>query len=326
MVDEIVDGFAALLPRATVTRGEVDRGGRELRWVEVAGTRRTVVFEAGSGATSLSWLPAIRELAELEDARLIAYDRVGIGASDRLAGFRQVSLATQVGDLIAVLEAASGTDGSCILVAHSWGGIIAQAVAWRRPELIAGLVFVDIAHEQVSRRMPRRALRRIQLSYLGWTLLISLGLGGRTLRADSEASVATWSEDADVRARLATADLAYYRSGRRVFAKLLGEMRTALRGSAEAERLRAAPGATLPAVPLVVLSADPEAAVGSLAGLAPEMAARHRELADQVPGARYELVSGSGHFIQLDRPEVVARAIREVLERADRDQVASGSV
>jgi pimeloyl-ACP methyl ester carboxylesterase len=123
------------------------------------------------------------------------------------------------------------------------------------------------------------------------------------------------ASDAEARARLVAADLAYYRGGRRVFAKLLGEMRTAFRGAADVERLRAAAGAALPEVPVAVLSGDPEAAVGTTAGLIPDLVATHRRLADEVPGARYELVAGSGHFVQLDRPEVVVRAIREVLER-----------
>lgn len=318
MTDEIVDGIAALLPSAEVMRGQFARGARRIRWVEVAGTGPTVVFEAGAGATALSWLHVIRELAEHDRVRLVAYDRAGIGASDPIGGLGRVSLDTQVGDLVAVLDALARTGGPCILVAHSWGGLLAQVAAWSRPELIAGMVLVDASHEQAVQQIPKRALRGMLVNRVWWALLASSGIGRRTLRTEAAAAAAALSNDSDVRARLAAADLAYYTGTRRIFATLVGEMRTAYRGTAQMARRRTAPDAVLPAVPLVVLSADPDKA-GSIPGpVASALVAQHRAIAEQVPGARHELAEGSGHFIQLDRPERVVRAVREVLDGATR--------
>jgi pimeloyl-ACP methyl ester carboxylesterase len=50
-----------------------------------------------------------------------------------------------VGDLVAVLEAV----GPCVLVGHSWGGLLAQLAAWERPDLITGLVLIDPSHESL---------------------------------------------------------------------------------------------------------------------------------------------------------------------------------
>ena len=35
----------------------------------------------------------------------------------------------------------------CVLAGHSWGGILVQLLAFRRPDLAAGLVLVDPGHE-----------------------------------------------------------------------------------------------------------------------------------------------------------------------------------
>lgn len=323
MTDDIVNGIAALLANAEVVRGQVKRGGRQLRWVEVFGTGPTVVFEAGAGATALSWLHVIRDLAEHEHARLVAYDRAGIGASDPMGGVGRVTLETQVEDLVAVLEALARTGGPCILVAHSWGGLLAQVTAWSRPDLVAGMVLVDTSDERAVSQLPKRLLRVMLVNRVWWALLASSRLGRRTLREEAAAAAAPLSEDPEVRARLAAADLAYYTGARRIFTTLVGEMRTAYHGTAQMKLRRAAHGAALLPLPLVVLSADPGNAGSIPSAVASALVTQHRRLAAQTPGARHELVEGSGHFIQLDRPARVVHAVREVLDSTTRLRLQS---
>jgi pimeloyl-ACP methyl ester carboxylesterase len=50
---------------------------------------------------------------------VIAYDRAGYGASDAAP----VDLDLQLDDLVAVLEVAG--PGPCVMVGHSWGGLLA---------------------------------------------------------------------------------------------------------------------------------------------------------------------------------------------------------
>lgn len=45
-----------------------------------------------------------------------------------------------------------------------------------------------------------------------------------------------------------------------------------------------------------------------------EVAELHRDLLGMSSRSRHEVVEGAGHFIQVDRPEVVAAAIREIVE------------
>ena len=60
---------------------------------------------------------------------------------------------------------------------------------------------------------------------------------------------------------------------------------------------------TLRVVPLIVLSAE---------NASPEQRAEHESLARCLQG-RIEIVPGGGHWMQLDRPDVVIRAINDVI-------------
>jgi pimeloyl-ACP methyl ester carboxylesterase len=71
-------------------------------------------------------------------------------------------LARQADDLALVITSTAG--GPCVLAGHSWGGIVVQLLAWRRPDLVAGLVLVDPAHEQMTDALPRAARRALGLA------------------------------------------------------------------------------------------------------------------------------------------------------------------
>ena len=41
-----------------------------------------------------------------------------------------------------------------MLAGHSWGGVLVQLLAFRRPDLAAGLVLVDPGHEEMESELP----------------------------------------------------------------------------------------------------------------------------------------------------------------------------
>lgn len=124
--------------------------GRAVRRVEAGvGGRPAVVLEAGLNNGAASWERVIPLLAL--HVRVVAYDRAGIGGSAPAPGL--VTIDRQLDDLASVITGLSA--GPCVLAGHSWGGILVQLLAFRRPDLVAGLVLVDPGHEEMDGALPR---------------------------------------------------------------------------------------------------------------------------------------------------------------------------
>jgi pimeloyl-ACP methyl ester carboxylesterase len=108
----------------------------------------TVVLIAGGGRTAEDWAkvqPAVSKFA-----RVCSYDRAGFGASDK-AGSKLQSVDEVVDDLHGLLKA-SDEKRPFILVGHSVAGIYARSFVTKFPREVAGLVFVDSAHEEQALR------------------------------------------------------------------------------------------------------------------------------------------------------------------------------
>src|SRR6266704_1682958 len=111
-VDDLVIQVLGKLMPDGVRRGELRRDHRTLRWEEAGPGGPTVVFDASLGEPgSLSWAGVLPIVAAR--ARVVAYDRAGLGASDPVS---PLTLETQIGDLTAVLQQAG--NGPCIVVGH----------------------------------------------------------------------------------------------------------------------------------------------------------------------------------------------------------------
>lgn len=123
--------------------------GRALRWQEVGHGEPLVVLEAGYSDTALAWARVVPALAA--GTCVIAYDRAGLGASDPDPALPTID--RRLADLAALIEHAGAKP--CVLAGHSWGGILAWALACRRPDLVAGLVLVDPADLDMLASLPR---------------------------------------------------------------------------------------------------------------------------------------------------------------------------
>lgn len=121
------------------------------KMVKVEGARRinlsclgkgspTVLFDAGSGDSTLSWALVQGEVAKL--TRACAYDRAGIGFSDPRKGETDAKAA--VADIHALLKAA-GIKEPILYVGHSLAGLFGVLLAASHPHDLAGAVLVDPA-------------------------------------------------------------------------------------------------------------------------------------------------------------------------------------
>ena len=116
--------------------------GHELYLTELGSGELTVILEAGLGDDHKMWRNVQEGLAD--HARVVAYDRAGLGLSDASSTPRTPK--GMAGELHDLLEAA-GHGPPYVLVAHQSGAFIARAFDALYPGEIEGLVLVDPSHE-----------------------------------------------------------------------------------------------------------------------------------------------------------------------------------
>ncbi len=277
----------------------VDIGGYRLHIAcQGSGAGPTVILDAGTGATSLDWALVQPEVAKF--AQVCAYDRAGIGWSD--ASPKPRSAAVMVEELHLLLERA-GLKGPLVLVGHSIGGIVVRHYAAKYPGEVSGLVLVDSAHEEQFRRYPASVLAATTggLKQLKtFETLIGLGIP------------ALFPALAPLEPRLPKPMAEAYRaltiSNPKHIAAGRGEIEELIKGTTP-------PVGTLGALPLVVLSrgqAEAGMDANTIAQSERVWTQMQLELTALSSRGRREVAHKSGHSIQLDQPELVIAAIREV--------------
>lgn len=102
------------------------------------GVGPTVLMLHGIGGGAPAFAPQLDGLAQ-SGHRAVAWDAPGYGESDLVAPYTFDALAGAAIGLIEALLAESG-ESALTLVGHSMGGMVAQEVAARRPDLMGSLV------------------------------------------------------------------------------------------------------------------------------------------------------------------------------------------
>lgn len=286
-----------------------------------------VVFESGIAASSLNW--RVQQVRLAAATRTWAYDRAGYGWSPRSEGGSTAGVACVRlhGALLA-----SGLEPPYILVAHSFGGYVAQLFAARWTGEVAGMVLVDSITDEdwmAPDRDQRRALAggaafaRVgaALAAIGLVRLAlrrlrggSPGLGRSILRLFGATASGTVtrivSEVTKMPPDLLPAVQAHWsRAGSFL---TMARHFDALPASA-AEVRRALEASARWTFPLVVLSATSSS---------PRQLEAQRALAARSALGRHVLVD-CGHWVHLDRPDLVEGAVLELIDLS-RGHAASG--
>jgi pimeloyl-ACP methyl ester carboxylesterase len=114
----------------------------------------TVVFESDLDQYgSLSWSPVQEEIGT--STRACSYDRAGIMWSE--PGPRPRDGETIAAELKAVLDAA-GEEGPYILVGHAFGGAYIRIFAGQNPDDVCGMVLVESSHPEMLTRFEELGL------------------------------------------------------------------------------------------------------------------------------------------------------------------------
>lgn len=281
---------------------DVDVAGRSVHvqvWGSDDPTAVTVVAETGVGGTAADW-EAVAGLVG-DDVRLVAVDRPGLGRSASGAP-------PDVGGVVDRLEAVRdrfGIDGAVVVAGWSMGGLLALGAAILRPDLVGGLVLVDPSHPDEARRFDDPALH--PLGQLMWhTVGVASRFGGAALAGiPSRLAYLRLSGVGHHEPRWQVPTFATADAGRALAAEMLAFPEVCDEvASLHADR------PDLAGVPTILVTASDRRDEADASAWA-EM---HADLAAWVPGTEVVVAERSGHHVLADRPDVVADAIRLVLQ------------
>ncbi len=277
--------------QSSATVGDlVDVGGHKL-FIQCEGpTNATpiVIFEAGGGGTSKDW-SRVRGL--LSDCRTCVYDRAGSGRSE--PGPAPRTMHQEAFELHELLKAAKIT-GPIVLVGQSLGGLLNRIYAEQYGSNIVGLVLVDPTHES-------SVLANVR--YGGWVRLREKAVVGRVVpEPRREGKASEYKPEDDYMAE----EFQQIYLSRKANPKPLGNR------------------------PLIVIGAGkrpqpPGTSDEKWKELRQERDELVRDLAHLSGNSKFILAPTSGHAIHNDDPELVAHAIREVLEAASKGISLEGS-
>ncbi len=290
------------LPGLGATHSELVREAAVVRWTRVhghdvayrqAGSGPLLVMIHGIAGSSGTWVPAMPLLAERYT--VIAPDLLGHGESAKPRGdYSLGAYASGIRDLLGVL----GHDRAT-LVGHSLGGGVAMQFAYQFPQMAERLVLVctgglgkEVSPLLRALTVPGSefVLPAVLAPQLHQVLARIGGVLGRVgLRADPFLTEvwAAWSRLTDVRAQRAfihTIRAVIDVAGQRVSAR---------------DRLYLAHE-----IPTMIVWGDRDAVIPV------EHARTAHEL---IPGSRLEIVEGAGHFLPIERPELIDRLLRDFL-------------
>ena len=119
------------------------------QWISCRGEGSpTTVLINGLRSDHTIWSSVVRGIAQR--TRVCLTDRPGLGSSPQRRGSQRTDAGEHARELAAALNAA-GERGPYLLVAHSYGGLIARAFAAQRPSEIAGMMLVDAVYPGIHR-------------------------------------------------------------------------------------------------------------------------------------------------------------------------------
>ncbi len=292
----------------------VPAGGYRIH-LNPVGTGPAVVFISGIAASCLNWTRVQHLLAA--HATAVTTDRAGLGWSD--LGPRGLTALDHAEHLHEALTRA-GVRPPFVLVAHSYGSYVAQLFAARHEAEVAGMVFVDPitwADWVTPDANQRRILRGGRAFALAGAALAGLGVvrftvsrfrrgsertGRAVLGAFGSQAVGAVSrvmgEIGKMPPEVWDAVQAHW-TRPRSFIAMARHFET-LPASAALVRQREADGSAW-SCPVVVLSAGDETG---------RIVEARRGLAARSVRGEFVQVPGAGHWIHLDRPDLVVDAIR----------------
>ena len=288
----------------------VDIGGRRINLHCTGAGGPTVILIAGSASWSPIWYKVQPVIAQ--KTRVCGFDRAGYGFSDPAP--RPQIISDVVDDLHAALKAGA-ISGPYVLVGHSLGGVEARLDAQRWPKEVAGMVLVDTSpagEGLIDEAQPgfdeATGQEHLAADLLHCALLAANG-GLEPSKPDCKPELPS-DTPAAFRKVFPQFFTAYYFADK---VSLIWSLYTHRYDSVDHLRLGA--------MPLLVLSTEHTWDEGTPSGVwfsrsyAKVWIGMHEALAHLSSRGVHRIIEGTGHEIQLDKPQAVIDAVDEVLRQ-----------
>jgi pimeloyl-ACP methyl ester carboxylesterase len=288
--------------------------GRRMYLSQMGAGGPTVIFESGIAATSQNWAGLQKSVSSF--ARTVTYDRAGLGWSSPSASDRTPS--NIVRELHTLLQQAA-VPPPYLLVGHSFGALVVRRFAAEHPGDVAGVVLVDAMRpeewppiSEAQRKTLEHGMRlariAMPLAHLGVARLLITSMFGsssrvvqtirRAARADGQLIVERVTGEVGKMPREVWPVVAAHWSSPRFYHGLAAHLRAI---PATVREMQAAdPIEGIPVLVLVAGNAEP---------LSPDALRRI------APRARQVIAEKSEHWIHLDEPHLVLKAIRGMIEQ-----------
>jgi pimeloyl-ACP methyl ester carboxylesterase len=263
----------------------------------------TLVLDAGLGNDSLIWANVQPELSKI--TRVCSYDRAGFGWSEPRPDPRD---AGRIAHELHRLLNEAGVTGSVVLMGHSISGLYIRAYAASYPRSVSGLVFVDSSTPLQEDRFPAEVAQAfknesMEFQKLEWLYILGIPRVMGQCRPEegfSESVRKMIAEDQcrpSLFAAIAQEDKSFRQSGN--------------------ETIHTGPFGDLP---ILIFSEDPEhsppsdippQAAQSVSKVWNEM---QEELKDLSTRSRRIIAKGSGHYVQIDRAELLIEKVTNFIK------------
>jgi len=291
----------------------VDVGGYRLH-INCTGTGSpTVILDAGLGGSSLDWSKVQPAVARF--TRVCSYDRAGYGWSETAPGPRT---SQQIVTELHALLARAKINGPYVLVGHSIGGLNMRLYAYHYPADVAGLVLLDATSEhqfapfgKYPAYFPPQGVNAAVLQLQVYRVAAYFGL----TRLALQTGLAPLEDFAAYPSAVKPIVLAHA-SQTRYYSTEHDEL-AALQESAAQVRAARQASPSYGKLPLIVLSQDfsqDQSAQGKQT--AATWDALQQDMASLSSNSQHSVAQHSGHYIQLDRPDLAIAAIQSVWQQA----------
>lgn len=288
----------------------------------------TVILMHGLSGFSFDWSLVQPEVARF--TRVCAYDRAGQAWSDPGPAPRGIRRITE--ELNTLLERAH-IDSPYVLVGHSWGGLIPRVYLDKYPQKVRGIVFVDSSNEDMDLWVNGKTVWPRLTSPADWKELIAPKQ--RPAGAPPPGSPVVMRRSGGGRIEPPFERLPAEAQSFRIWARNKprdatiaaggdwGDVRTDLKLVAALNDEREYPLGDLPVVAIAgtryeYTQDDVDAGFSEQEKLCNHLRLNYN-LAHYSTRGKAVIARGSGHYIHVERPDLVISAIRDVYAAGQKD-------